>query len=75
MVKTHSVLEANGGLAETHFHLDNFAPFSILLVAVQVLVPSLIGNPVQFGDGPAAVIGDESCRMSLSKSGMGRRGR
>ena len=26
----------------------------------------LIGNPVKFGDGPAAVIGDEHRRMPLS---------
>ena len=37
----------------------------ILKKAVQVLNLSLRGNPVKFGDGPAAVIGDESCKMSL----------
>ena len=26
----------------------------------------LMGNPVKFGDGPAAVIGDEHRRMPLS---------
>ena len=32
------------------------------------------GTPVKIGDGPAAVIGDESCRMSLAER-LGRRSR
>ena len=40
----------------------------------QVLIMSLIGNPVKFGDGPAAVIGDESCELPLT-IGLGRRSR
>jgi hypothetical protein len=36
----------------------------------------LTGNPVEIGDGPAAVTGDERRRMPLSaKVGMGRRGK
>lgn len=31
-----------------------------------MLVSSIIGNPVKFRNGPAAVIGDESCKTSLS---------
>jgi len=33
---------------------------------VQVLVLSLIGNPVRIGDGPAAVVGDERRKRPLS---------
>jgi len=48
--------------------LDIFFCYSILLDIDQVLIIklSLIGNPVRIGDGPAAVIGDESCNMSLA---------
>ena len=34
------------------------------IYVVQVLFPSLIGNLVRVGDGPAAVIGDE-CRRRI----------
>jgi hypothetical protein len=40
----------------------------------QVLFLSLIGNPVKIGDGPAAVIGDKGCRVSLADR-PGRRNR
>ena len=42
-----------------------------------VRVWRLKGNPVGIGDGPAAVIGDESCTeaTALPLSGAGRRGR
>ncbi len=39
-----------------------------------MLLRSRTGNPVRFGDGPAAVIGDEGCRMSLAAR-PGRRSR
>ena len=38
----------------------------------QVLLGSSIGNPVQIGDGPAAVIGDEIRKSHCSETGMGR---
>lgn len=41
-----------------------------------MLVLSLIGNPVKFGDGPAAVIGDESriCHCSVCRTGLVKMG-
>ncbi len=33
-----------------------------------MLEESVIGNLVKIGDGPAAVIGDESCKMPLCRS-------
>ena len=38
------------------------------------MVPyGLIGNPVKIGDGPAAVIGDETCRMPLPEKTQGQK--
>ena len=34
--------------------------YFILLIGTRVSVSDLIGNPVEIGDGPAAVIGDEN---------------
>jgi len=48
----------------------------MLFVGVWVLACERKGNPVQIGDGPAAVIGDESRRKSLHRrNDVGRRGR
>jgi hypothetical protein len=42
---------------------------------VQVFVKSLTGNPVRIGDGPAAVIGDESRNhTTVCFKQVGRRG-
>ena len=56
--------------------LDIFLFYSILPILDQVLINkmSLKGNPVRIGDGPAAVIGDESCNMPLAER-LGRCGR
>lgn len=39
--------------------------FNYKAYVVQVLFPSLKGNLVRFGDGPAAVIGDERRRRII----------
>ena len=49
----------------SHNFLDFIAVFKLSDGSVQVLVESIIGNPVRFGDGPAAVIGDESRNQPL----------
>jgi hypothetical protein len=48
-----------------HNFLDFIAIFQLFDGSVQALVVSLIGNSVKFGDGPAAVIGDESRNKPL----------
>jgi len=46
-----------------HYFLDITTLFSLLeRTNVQLLLLSIIGNPVGFGDGPAAVVGDERRR-------------
>ena len=51
------------------FFLDRVAKiyFCVFDIVFQVLARSVIGNPVKFGDGPAAVTGNESRRMSLAQ--------
>jgi len=51
------------------FLLDFYSIFYLFNQnSVQVLVLSLIGNPVKIGGGPAAVIGDEHRKKPLSRS-------
>ena len=53
---------------KNHLRLDNPAALSLLGRVIRCEL-RLIGNPVQFGDGPAAVIGDERREMPLAVCG------
>jgi hypothetical protein len=52
---------------EQQFPLTFIYDFIREMRSVQVPERGLIGNPVKIGDGPAAVIGDESCKMPLCR--------
>jgi hypothetical protein len=56
------------------FSLDIFDYSSMVYYLFRCSSKSIIGNPVKFGDGPAAVFGDERCMMPLAER-LGRRSR
>ena len=55
-----------GDIDKKFFLTYNLFIIKRVIKSVQALNMSLIGNPVKIGDGPAAVVGDERCKMPLS---------